>query len=220
MYTETTKTYSNEEIAGMIEEHKDELTQNGIKSEDIDSMVKVLNSFDTEKMKKVLETLDADKIAEKIANGESTQDIIKEITASLSTTEKIGLAVDVILSARIMKTILIIIIAIFVYRTLLRCVIYKNAKRQAWAPFVPIYRNIVMLKICNMSPWWLLLLLVPVIGWIILWIVHVASRFMLAEGFGRGPIFAFGLWLLAPIFETVLVFARKIKYIGFEEIEE
>ena len=71
-----------------------------------------------------------------------------------------------------------------------------------------------------MNPWWLLLLLVPVIGWIILWIVHVASRFMLAEGFGRGPIFAFGLWLLAPIFETVLVFARKIKYIGFEEIEE
>ena len=49
MYTEATKTYSNEEIAGMIEEHKDELTQNGIKSEDIDSMVKVLNSFDTEK---------------------------------------------------------------------------------------------------------------------------------------------------------------------------
>ena len=220
MYTEATKTYSNEEIAGMIEEHKDELTQNGIKSEDIDSMVKVLNSFDTEKMKKVLETLDADKIAEKIANGESTQDIIKEITASLSTTEKIGLAVDVILSARIMKTILIIIIAIFVYRTLFRCVIYKKAKIQAWAPFLPIYRNIVMLKICNMSPWWLLLLLVPVIGWIILWIVHVASRFMLAEGFGRGPIFAFGLWLLAPIFETVLVFARKIKYIGFEEIEE
>lgn len=88
MYTEVTKTYSNEEIAGMIEEHKDEFTQNRIKSEDIDSMVKVLNSFDTEKMKKVLETLDADKIAEKIANGESTQDIIKEITASLSTTEK------------------------------------------------------------------------------------------------------------------------------------
>ena len=132
MYTEVTKTYSNEEIAGMIEEHKDELTQNRIKSEDIDSMVKVLNSFDTEKMKKVLETLDADKIAEKIANGESTQDIIKEITASLSTTEKIGLAVDVILSARIMKTILIIIIAIFVYRTLLRCIIYKKAKRKRW----------------------------------------------------------------------------------------
>ena len=79
-------------------------------------------------MKKVLETLDADKIAEKIANGESTQDIIKEITTSLSTTEKIGLAVDVILSARIMKTILIIIIAMFVYRTLLRCVIYKKQR--------------------------------------------------------------------------------------------
>lgn len=220
MYAEATKTYSNEEIAKMVEEHKEELIQNGIKSEDIDSMVKVLNSFDTEKTKKILNTIDVDKISEKIANGENIQDIIKEITSSLSATEKIGLAVDVMLSANIVKTILIVIISIFIYRTLLRCVIYKKARKQAWTPFVPIYRNIVMLKICNMSPWWLLLLLVPIIGWLILWIVHVASKFMLAEGFGRGVIFAFGLWLLAPIFETILVFSKKIKYVGFEEIEE
>ena len=68
-----------------------------------------------------------------------------------------------------------------------------------------------------MSPCWLLLLLVPVVGWIILWIVSVASKFMLAEAFGKGTGFAFGLWLLAPIFETVLVFSKKTKYIGFED---
>ena len=33
-------------------------------------------------------------------------------------------------------------------------------------------------------------------------------------------IIAFGLWLLAPIFETILVFSRKTKYIGFEEENE
>lgn len=42
---------------------------------------------------------------------------------------------------------------------------------------------------------------------------------MLAESFGKGTGFAFGLWLLAPIFETILVFSRKTKYIGFEEEE-
>ena len=68
-----------------------------------------------------------------------------------------------------------------------------------------------------MSPCWLLLLLVPVVGWIILWIVSVASKFMLAEAFGKGTGFAFGLWLLAPIFETILVFSKKTKYIGFED---
>lgn len=221
MYSEATQVYSNDEIAEMIEENRTELTQYGMKSEDIDSVVKVLNSFDTEKTKKILNTLDIDQISEKISNGESTQDILREVTSSLSATEKIGLAVDVLLSAHIIKTILTVMIAIFIYRTLLRCVIYKKAKRQAWAPFVPIYRNIVMLKICNMSPLWLLLLFVPIIGWAILWIVHVASRFMLAEGFGKGPLFAFGLWLLAPIFETIIVFSRKTKYLGFEEeIEE
>ena len=75
--------------------------------------------------------------------------------------------------------------------------------------FIPIYRNVVMLKICGMSPWWLLLLLVPVLGWIILFVISVASKFMLAESFGKGTGFAFGLWLLAPIFETILVFSRK-----------
>ena len=74
-----------------------------------------------------------------------------------------------------------------------------------------------MLRICGMSPWWLLLLLVPIVGWIGLWLVSVASKFMLAEKFGRGVAFSFGLWLLAPIFETILVVSRKIQYIGNEE---
>ena len=99
---------------------------------------------------------------------------------------------------------------------MLRCVIYKKAHKKAWAPFIPIYRNIVMLKICGMSPWWLLLLFVPIIGWLLLFVVNVASKFMLAESFGKGTGFAFGLWLLAPIFETILVFSKKIKYVGFE----
>ena len=121
------------------------------------------------------------------------------------------------MSTKIIKNFVIALIVLAIYRTLLRCVIYKKAHKKAWAPFIPVYRNVVMLKICNMSPWWLLLLLVPVVGWIILWIVSVASKFMLAEAFGKGTGFAFGLWLLAPIFETILVFSKKTKYIGFED---
>lgn len=220
IYTQITEKYSNNEIATIIEDNRDELIDNGISSENLDNSVKVLNSINTQQLKKVLETVDIDEVSNKIENGENIVTIAKDITKSLSPKEKINLIFDILLSANAIKTVLIVIVVLFVYRTLLRCVIYKKAKKQAWAPFVPIYRNIVMLKICNMSPWWLLLLLLPVVGWLFLWVIYVASRFMLAEGFNKGVGFAFGLWLLPIIFESIIVFSKKTKYIGFEEEDE
>ena len=32
---------------------------------------------------------------------------------------------------------------------------------------------------------------------------------------GKGIGFGFGLWILGPIFEAILAFSRKSKYIGF-----
>ena len=217
LYSQLTKTYTNNEIANMIEENKSYFEQENVAMENVNSIVNVLKSVDSKQLNKVLEQIDVDKIANQISNGTSVQSILKEITGNMSASEKVNFVVDVLLSAYVVKTALIVLVVVFIYRTLLRCVIYKKAHKQAWAPFIPIYRNVVMLKICGMSPWWLLLLLVPVVGWIILYVVSVASKFMLAESFGKGTPFAFGLWLLAPIFETILVFSWKTKYIGFEE---
>ena len=220
LYIDVSKKYTNSEIAVIIEDNKDELAQNGVSSSDINSITKVLRNIDAKQLNKVLETINIDEISTKIEKGESLQDILKDVTSGLSATEKVDLVVNLLLSAYIIKLIIAVAIVLFIYRTLLRCVIYKKAGKKAWAPFIPIYRNVVMLKICGMSPWWLLLLCIPIIGWAFLWVVSVASKFMLAESFGKGAGFGFGLWLLAPIFETILVFSRKTKYIGFEEIEE
>ena len=195
----------------------DEFVQSGVKKEDLDSIITVLKRVDTVQLKKVLGKIDIEKIATRVKNGESTTQILKVITDQFSTSEKVDIIFGTLLSTKIIKNFAIVMIVLAIYRTLLRCVIYKKAHKKAWASFIPVYRNVVMLKICNMSPCWLLLLLVPVVGWIILWIVSVASKFMLAEAFGKGTGFAFGLWLLAPIFETILVFSKKTKYIGFED---
>lgn len=217
LYVEASEVYSNNEIAELIEENKEELVQNGVSEQDVNSITTVLKNVDTVQLRKVLNQINIDEIALKIEDGESLQEIFQETMDNMSTTEKVSLIANMLLSAYVIKKVLWVLLIIFIYRTLLRCVIYRKAGKRAWAPFIPIYRNVVMLKICKMSPWWLLLLLVPVVGWIILWIVCVASKFMLAESFGKGTVFAFGLWLLPPIFETILVFSRKTKYIGFEE---
>lgn len=217
LYTNLTESYSNEQIADMIDDCKGNLSEYGVPEENLDSITTVLRNLNTTQTKEVLDKININEISQKLSNGESIQTIINDIMQSMTATEKVDLVVSILLSANIIRTVLIVLLVIFVYRTLLRCVIYKKAGKHAWAPFIPIYRNVVMLKICGMSPWWLLLLLVPIVGWIGLWLVSVASKFMLAEKFGRGVAFSFGLWLLAPIFETILVVSRKIQYIGNEE---
>ena len=217
LYTNLTESYSNEQIADMIDDCKGNLSEYGVPEENLDSITTVLRNLNTTQTKEVLDKININEISQKLSNGESLQTIVNYIMQSMTATEKVDLVVSILLSANIIRTVLIVLLVIFVYRTLLRCVIYKKARKHAWAPFIPIYRNVVMLKICGMSPWWLLLLLVPIVGWIGLWLVSVASKFMLAEKFGRGVAFSFGLWLLAPIFETILVVSRKIQYIGNEE---
>ena len=217
LYTNLTESYSNEQIADMIDDYKGNLSEYGVPEENLDSVTTVLRNLNTTQTKEVLDKININEISQKLSNGESIQTIINDIMQSMTATEKVDLVVSILLSANIIRTVLIVLLVIFVYRTLLRCVIYKKAGKHAWAPFIPIYRNVVMLKICGMSPWWLLLLLVPIVGWIGLWLVSVASKFMLAEKFGRGVAFSFGLWLLAPIFETILAVSRKIQYIGNEE---
>ena len=217
LYTNLTESYSNEQIANMIDDCKGNLSEYGVPEENLDSITTVLRNLNTTQTKEVLDKININEISQKLSNGESLQTIVNDIMQSMTATEKVDLVVSILLSANIIRTVLIVLLVIFVYRTLLRCVIYKKAGKHAWAPFIPIYRNVVMLKICGMSPWWLLLLLVPIVGWIGLWLVSVASKFMLAEKFGRGVAFSFGLWLLAPIFETILVVSRKIQYIGNEE---
>ena len=217
LYNQITPQYTNNEIIAVIEKNMDEFIQSGVKKEDLDSIITVLKRVDTVQLKKVLGKIDIEEIATRVKNGESTTQILKVITDQFSTSEKVDIIFGTLFSTKIIKNFAIIMIVLAIYRTLLRCVIYKKAHKKAWASFIPVYRNVVMLKICNMSPCWLLLLLVPVVGWIILWIVSVASKFMLAEAFGKGTGFAFGLWLLAPIFETILVFSKKTKYIGFED---
>lgn len=217
LYTNLTESYSNEQIADMIDDCKGNLSEYGVPEENLDSVTTVLRNLNTTQTKEVLDKININEISQKLSNGESIQTIINDIMQSMTATEKVDLVVSILLSANIIRTVLIVLLVIFVYRTLLRCVIYKKAGKHAWAPFIPIYRNVVMLKICGMSPWWLLLLLVPIVGWIGLWLVSVASKFMLAEKFGRGVAFSFGLWLIAPIFETILAVSRKIQYIGNEE---
>jgi hypothetical protein len=216
-YRELSKSYSNDEIADMLDNSKSKLNQENANTTNIDNINTILRNFNADQLNTILDKVNIDDTLNEVSSGSTLMDIVKKSTKDMSTKDKADLAVSIIWGTRIFHTVIITIIILEIYKIFIRCVIYKKAKRHAWAILIPVYRDVTMLKICGMSPWWLLLLFVPIIGWAILWVVHVASKFMLAEGFNKGSGFAFGLWLFWPIFESILAFSKKTKYIGIEK---
>ena len=215
-YKDLSEKYSNEEIATAIEENKDLLTEQGISENVIDSGTSVLRSVDAKQLNKILsEDINIDEIQQQLEDGATPTEILNNIQQDMSTTDKISLGVNLIMAFTVVKIIIWIIVVLIIYNIIVRWRIYKKAGKHGWAALIPIYRDVVMYKICDVSPWVLLLLLVPVVGWFALIIINIYTKFTLAEGFGKGIGFGFGLWILGPIFEAILAFSRKSKYIGF-----
>ncbi len=53
--------------------------------------------------------------------------------------------------------------------------LYIKAEKQAWQAFIPIYNAIILMKIINRSPWWTLLLFLPIINLIMFPVIWVET---------------------------------------------
>jgi len=87
--------------------------------------------------------------------------------------------------------------------------VFTKAGQPGWASIIPIYNIIVMLQIVGRPWWWLLLMLIPIVGLVIAIIVSID----MAKSFGKGAGFGIGLALLGFIFYPILGFGSA-KYVG------
>ncbi len=87
--------------------------------------------------------------------------------------------------------------------------VFTKAGKPGWAAIVPIYNIIVMLQIVGRPWWWILLMLIPIVGLVIAIIVSID----MAKSFGKGTGFGIGLALLFFIFYPILGFGGA-KYQG------
>ena len=218
IYKDLSEDYSNEEIASEIEKNKELLVEKGISENVIDSGTNVLKSVDEKQLNKILsEDINIDEIQKQLEEGKSPSKILNDIEKDMTPTDKLSLGINVIMAFSIVKTIMWVIVVLIIYNIIVRWRIYKKAGKNGWASLIPIYRDVVMYKISDVSPWVLLLLLVPVVGWFALAIINIYTKFTLAEGIKKGIGFGFGLGLLGPIFEAILAFSKKTKYVGFNK---
>lgn len=94
--------------------------------------------------------------------------------------------------------------------------IFTKAGKPGWASIVPIYNLVVQFQIVGMSPWLLLLILIPVVGSFAILVLTIIMNLKLAKAFGKGTGFALGLIFLSPIFSLILGFGDA-KYVGIPE---
>lgn len=78
--------------------------------------------------------------------------------------------------------------------------VFTKAGEPGWAAIVPIYNLIVLLKIAGKPLWWILLFFVPLVNFVIAFMITDA----VAKRFGRGTGFGIGLALLPFIFYPIL----------------
>jgi hypothetical protein len=80
--------------------------------------------------------------------------------------------------------------------------VFTKAGKPGWAAIIPIYNFIVMLRIVGRPIWWIILCLIPLVNFVIGFILILD----LAKSFGKGGGFAIGLLLLPFIFYPILGF--------------
>lgn len=87
--------------------------------------------------------------------------------------------------------------------------VFAKAGQPGWFSIIPIWNVYILLKIVGRPWWWLILFIIPIVGFIITIIVSID----VAKSFGKGILFAVGLFLLSPIFYCILGFG-KAEYQG------
>lgn len=101
----------------------------------------------------------------------------------------------------------IITVLLFIINIVGQWVVFTKAGYHGWAAVIPIYHEIVLLKVAKLSLWWLLWCLVPLGGIIVL---SVKVCLDIAEAFGKPASFGIGLLLLPFIFFPILAFGKAV----------
>lgn len=216
-YDEVTSQYSSEEIVKIIEENKEEIKKQGISEDIINAGEKFIRETDTEQIREIIKNdIDIEDIKNKLEQGYTPNEILTSVIEEMPTNQKVEMAIKFLLANRILKTSVIILIIWLVYSTIIRWIIYSKAGKPGWAAIIPIYRQIVMYQVCGITPLFMLLWFIPILGWIVMFVMAIVKRFSLASSFGRSGLFGFGLLILPPIFQAILAFNPNIKY---EELE-
>ncbi len=191
-YQEVSTVISNEEMVTFIENNKEVLSNAGLSKSLLNTSASLFKNFDVETVIEVVKNnlMLQDAIASS-EDGASVDTILKDAIKKTPTLDKIKIIFKLLFSNGFIRLLTSFIIVLSLYSIFITSYIFKKAGKPAYATAIPVYRDIIHLKLCNFSPWLLLLAFVPLIGWLALAAISVVAKFELSRNFGHG--FLFGL---------------------------
>lgn len=80
--------------------------------------------------------------------------------------------------------------------------LFSKAGYPGFLALIPLVNVVVYIMVGGRPWWWIILMLIPFINIIILFLVHLS----VAERYGQGVLYAFGLFFLMPVFAIILGF--------------
>ncbi len=112
--------------------------------------------------------------------------------------------------------LILLYIAVIVFEIAALWQVFVKAGQPGWAAIIPIYNIWILLKIIGRPGWWLalfLLAIIPIVGWIAVFVIGIIINLDLAKSYGKSTAFAIGLILLGFIFIPILGFGAS-RYVG------
>ncbi|MDE5830391.1 MAG: hypothetical protein K2H53_01550 [Clostridia bacterium] len=163
VYDELSNVISNEEIANFIEDNKKTLSDAGANDALLSASSTLLKTFDADAVIDIVQNdLNINQIIES-SNSSSATDIVTSVIENTTTATKIKVIFKLLFSNDYFKLVFALIVVVMIYSIIITGIIFKKAGKPSFGTIIPLYRDIIHLKLCNFSPWILLLVFVPII---------------------------------------------------------
>lgn len=107
--------------------------------------------------------------------------------------------------------------ALYVWSSLAFAAVFRKSGEEPWKAWVPIVNAVVLLQLAGLSPWLLLVAVVPVLGWIALVVVFAIAFHRLSAAFGFGVGMTVLGVVLSPVWASVVGWGSA-RWLGRESV--
>lgn len=113
-------------------------------------------------------------------------------------------------------TSLLLFAGLYVWTALALSAVFRKSGVERWQAWVPVLNLVVLLRLAGLSPWLLLLALIPFLGWIPLLVVFALAVYRLSVAFGFGAGMTVLAILAFPVWASVVGWGSA-RWVGWEQ---
>ncbi|MGX1701007.1 DUF5684 domain-containing protein [Microbacterium sp. NPDC055357] len=110
----------------------------------------------------------------------------------------------------------LVALALYVWTAIALAAVFRKSGEPAWAGWVPVYNQVVLFRLGGVSPFLLLLYLVPGAGAVAVWILQIIACHRINAAFTLGTGMTVLAALVFPVWASILGFGSA-RWVGEEE---